>query len=85
MKHNKYIVKIFDRNNELEQERKFKTLPEIANEYNLELHMVRAIYGLSEKIKTKKFFHPENKEIYQKFKIFLIKREFIDGRLIVDD
>jgi len=47
--------------------------------------MVRAIYGLSEKIKTKKFFHPENKEIYQKFKIFLIKREFIDGRLINDD
>jgi len=57
-------------------EKEYKTLKEIANDLNVELHIIRKINNLSENAITNERPHRCHKELYEKIKIYNIKKEY---------
>ena len=71
---NKYkLVKITETG---EIEKEYKTLNEIANETNIEIHIIRKINKMTENIVDSKRPHHCHKDLYDKIKIYNIKKTY---------
>jgi hypothetical protein len=71
---NKYKVVITK--DGVKTEKEYKTLKEISDELNIELHLIRKIYKLSENMILNKRAHFCNKDLYERAKIFNIKKDY---------
>ena len=57
-------------------EKKYKTLKEISDELNVEIHIIRKINKLSENQIKSERPHKCHKELFDKIKIYNIKKEY---------
>lgn len=71
---NKYkLVKLTD---EGETVKEYKTLKDIAAETKIDIHIIRKINKMSENIQESKRPHNCNKTLYDKIKIYNIKKDY---------
>ena len=56
--------------------KEYKTLKEIADELNVEIHMIRKINKLSENLITSERPHKCHKDLLEKIKIYNIKKDY---------
>ena len=59
-----------------EEEKQFKTLKEISEELNVELHLIRKINNLTENYIKSERPHKCHRELFDKVKIYNIKKEY---------
>lgn len=71
---NKYILTIQSDNGEIKRE--YKTLTDISNDLNVEIHIIRKINKLTENMVANIKPHTTHKELYEKIKIYNIKKTF---------
>lgn len=68
------IVKISEHGQTTEKE--YKTLKEISDELNVEIHLIRKINKLSENLIKSERPHNCHKELFEKLKIYNIKKDY---------
>ena len=68
------LVKISEDGQSTEKE--YKTLKEISDELNVEIHMIRKINKLSENLIKSERPHNCHKELIEKLKIYNIKKDY---------
>ena len=71
---NKYKLLKFTDEGTIEKE--YKTLKEIADELNVEIHMIRKINKLSENLIKSERPHKCHRELLEKIKIYNIKKDY---------
>ena len=70
----KYKLEKISENGVVEKE--YKTLKEIATDLNVEIHMIRKINKLTENQITSERPHKCHKELFDKIKIYNIKKDY---------
>lgn len=71
---NKFKLVKFTNNGNVEKE--FKTLKEISDELNVEIHLIRKINQLTEKRISSIKPHNTHKELYENLKIYNIRKTY---------
>ncbi len=71
---NKFTLTMQTENGEIQRE--YKTLKEISDDLNIEIHIIRKINKLTENRTQSHRPHNSHKELYDKIKIYNIKKTF---------
>jgi hypothetical protein len=73
---NKYKLVILSNDGNIEREKDFKTLKEISDDLNVEIHLIRKVNKLTENRAINIKPHNTYKDLYDRVRIYNIKKEF---------